>query len=124
MLDFDGLPSGVGKLSSLEEFMAANNKLELIPESLCRYWAEAGPPPPRDLCALYRTRGVELSLWIKTPGSCQWVPRAPFRNKGQGQRACAAASFGTLCCICSPRSQHPLAWSPALRTEDPRQLLS
>lgn len=38
-LDFDGLPSGIGKLSSLEEFMAANNNLELIPESLCRYWA-------------------------------------------------------------------------------------
>uniref|UniRef100_A0A8C0DTX9 Protein flightless-1 homolog n=1 Tax=Balaenoptera musculus TaxID=9771 RepID=A0A8C0DTX9_BALMU len=35
-LDFDGLPSGIGKLSSLEEFMAANNNLELIPESLCR----------------------------------------------------------------------------------------
>lgn len=46
MLDFDGLPSGIGKLSNLEEFMAANNKLELVPESLCRYWAEAGPPPP------------------------------------------------------------------------------
>lgn len=44
-LDFDGLPSGIGKLSSLEEFMAANNKLELIPESLCRCWAEVGPPP-------------------------------------------------------------------------------
>lgn len=38
-LDFDGLPSGIGKLTSLEEFMAANNNLELIPESLCRYWA-------------------------------------------------------------------------------------
>ncbi|XP_040830440.1 protein flightless-1 homolog isoform X3 [Ochotona curzoniae] len=35
-LDFDGLPSGIGKLSSLEEFMATNNNLELIPESLCR----------------------------------------------------------------------------------------
>lgn len=35
-LDFDGLPSGIGKLTSLEEFMAANNNLELIPESLCR----------------------------------------------------------------------------------------
>ncbi|XP_007448451.1 PREDICTED: protein flightless-1 homolog isoform X2 [Lipotes vexillifer] len=35
-LDFDGLPSGIGKLSSLEEFTAANNSLELIPESLCR----------------------------------------------------------------------------------------
>uniref|UniRef100_A0A4W4EI33 Gelsolin-like domain-containing protein n=1 Tax=Electrophorus electricus TaxID=8005 RepID=A0A4W4EI33_ELEEL len=33
-LDFDGVPSGVGKLSSLEEFMAANNNLELIPEGL------------------------------------------------------------------------------------------
>lgn len=35
-LDFDGIPSGIGKLSNLEEFMAANNNLELIPESLCR----------------------------------------------------------------------------------------
>ncbi|XP_053425144.1 protein flightless-1 homolog isoform X3 [Nycticebus coucang] len=35
-LDFDGLPSGIGKLTSLEEFMAASNNLELIPESLCR----------------------------------------------------------------------------------------
>ncbi|XP_048351374.1 protein flightless-1 homolog [Sphaerodactylus townsendi] len=35
-LDFDGIPSGIGKLVNLEEFMAANNNLELIPESLCR----------------------------------------------------------------------------------------
>lgn len=35
-LDFDGIPSGIGKLVALEEFMAANNNLELIPESLCR----------------------------------------------------------------------------------------
>ncbi|RVE69257.1 hypothetical protein OJAV_G00076050 [Oryzias javanicus] len=35
-LDFDGVPPGVGKLSSLVEFMAANNNLELIPEGLCR----------------------------------------------------------------------------------------
>ncbi|XP_045074645.1 protein flightless-1 homolog, partial [Coregonus clupeaformis] len=35
-LDFEGVPSGVGKLSSLQEFMAANNNLELIPEGLCR----------------------------------------------------------------------------------------
>ncbi|XP_060116629.1 protein flightless-1 homolog [Heteronotia binoei] len=35
-LDFDGIPSGIGKLANLEEFMAANNNLELIPESLCR----------------------------------------------------------------------------------------
>uniref|UniRef100_A0A8C4DQ51 Protein flightless-1 homolog n=1 Tax=Dicentrarchus labrax TaxID=13489 RepID=A0A8C4DQ51_DICLA len=34
-LDFDGVPPGVGKLSSLTEFMAANNNLELIPEGLC-----------------------------------------------------------------------------------------
>ena len=36
-LDFDGVPSGVGKLVSLTEFMAANNNLELIPEGLCRW---------------------------------------------------------------------------------------
>uniref|UniRef100_A0A7N8XF42 FLII actin remodeling protein n=1 Tax=Mastacembelus armatus TaxID=205130 RepID=A0A7N8XF42_9TELE len=35
-LDFDGVPPGVGKLSNLIEFMAANNNLELIPEGLCR----------------------------------------------------------------------------------------
>uniref|UniRef100_A0A8C1M8R1 Protein flightless-1 homolog n=1 Tax=Cyprinus carpio TaxID=7962 RepID=A0A8C1M8R1_CYPCA len=35
-IDFDGLPSGVGKLSNLVEFMAANNNLELVPEGLCR----------------------------------------------------------------------------------------
>ncbi|XP_044159287.1 protein flightless-1 homolog [Bufo gargarizans] len=35
-LDFDGIPSGIGKLCNLEEFMASNNNLELIPESLCR----------------------------------------------------------------------------------------
>ncbi|XP_027730282.1 protein flightless-1 homolog [Vombatus ursinus] len=35
-VDFDGIPSSIGKLANLEEFMAANNNLELIPESLCR----------------------------------------------------------------------------------------
>lgn len=35
-LDFDGVPPGIGKLSSLTEFMAANNNLELIPEGVCR----------------------------------------------------------------------------------------
>lgn len=44
-LDFDGLPSGIGKLASLEEFMAANNNLELIPESLCRCWGKTGRVP-------------------------------------------------------------------------------
>lgn len=35
-LNFDGIPSGIGKLSSLEVFNASNNDLEMIPESLCR----------------------------------------------------------------------------------------
>ncbi|XP_077979602.1 protein flightless-1 homolog isoform X2 [Glandiceps talaboti] len=35
-LDFDGIPSGIGKLYDLEQFMAANNNLETIPEGLCR----------------------------------------------------------------------------------------
>lgn len=36
-LKFDGIPSGIGKLSCLEVFSAAGNELEMIPESLCRY---------------------------------------------------------------------------------------
>lgn len=35
-LKFDGIPSGIGKLSSLEIFSACGNELEMIPESLCR----------------------------------------------------------------------------------------
>lgn len=35
-LDFEGIPSGIGKLSSLQVFSAANNHLEMIPEGLCR----------------------------------------------------------------------------------------
>lgn len=35
-LDFEGIPSGVGKLGSLEVFSASNNQLEMIPEGLCR----------------------------------------------------------------------------------------
>lgn len=35
-LNFDGIPSGIGKLSALEVFSASNNELEMIPESLCR----------------------------------------------------------------------------------------
>lgn len=35
-LNFDGIPSGIGKLGALEIFSAANNQLELIPEGLCR----------------------------------------------------------------------------------------
>lgn len=35
-LDFDGIPSGIGKLCSLETFSASNNRLEMVPEGLCR----------------------------------------------------------------------------------------
>ncbi|KOB71967.1 Protein flightless-1, partial [Operophtera brumata] len=34
-LDFEGIPSGIGKLGTLEVFSAANNSLEMIPEGLC-----------------------------------------------------------------------------------------
>lgn len=36
MLDFDGIPSGIGKLHNLEVFHAANNNLEMIPEGVVR----------------------------------------------------------------------------------------
>lgn len=36
LLNFEGIPSGIGKLSALEIFSASNNHLEMIPESLCR----------------------------------------------------------------------------------------
>lgn len=36
-LDFEGIPSGIGKLARLEIFSASNNQLEMIPEGLCRY---------------------------------------------------------------------------------------
>lgn len=36
LLDFDGIPAGIGKLCSLEIFSASNNHLEMIPEGLCR----------------------------------------------------------------------------------------
>ncbi|XP_033631198.1 protein flightless-1 homolog [Asterias rubens] len=35
-IDFDGIPIGIGKMISLEQFVAANNNLESIPEGLCR----------------------------------------------------------------------------------------
>uniref|UniRef100_A0A2R5LN85 Putative actin regulatory gelsolin/villin family n=1 Tax=Ornithodoros turicata TaxID=34597 RepID=A0A2R5LN85_9ACAR len=35
-LDFDGIPSGIGKLHNLEVFMAAHNNLEMIPEGVVR----------------------------------------------------------------------------------------
>lgn len=36
LLDFDGIPGGIGKLGNLEIFSASNNRLEMIPEGLCR----------------------------------------------------------------------------------------
>ena len=36
-LDFSGIPAGIGKLSELEVFSAANNNLETIPEGICRF---------------------------------------------------------------------------------------
>ena len=35
-LDFEGIPSGIGKLVEMVVFSAADNRLEMIPESLCR----------------------------------------------------------------------------------------
>lgn len=35
-LDFQGIPSGIGKMCSLEIFSASNNLLEMVPEGLCR----------------------------------------------------------------------------------------
>ncbi|KAI1292098.1 Protein flightless-1 [Halotydeus destructor] len=35
-LDFEGIPSGIGKLLNLEVFSAANNQLEMIPEGIIR----------------------------------------------------------------------------------------
>jgi len=35
-LDFEGIPAGIGKLSSLEVFSAADNNLEMVREGLCR----------------------------------------------------------------------------------------
>lgn len=39
-LDFDGIPSGIGKLGALEIFSASNNHLEMIPEGLCRLFID------------------------------------------------------------------------------------
>lgn len=36
VLTFNGIPSGIGKLSNLEVFSAAHNNLETIPEGVCR----------------------------------------------------------------------------------------
>jgi hypothetical protein len=39
-LDFNGIPSGIGKLVALEIFSAADNLLEMIPEGNCFYATE------------------------------------------------------------------------------------
>ena len=36
-VDFNGIPAGIGKLSELEVFSAADNCLEMIPEGICRF---------------------------------------------------------------------------------------
>ena len=36
-LDFEGIPSNIGKLYNLELFSAANNNIEMVPEGLCRF---------------------------------------------------------------------------------------
>eukprot|EP00057_Strongylocentrotus_purpuratus_P005896 XP_011660370.1 PREDICTED: protein flightless-1 homolog [Strongylocentrotus purpuratus] len=35
-IDFDGLPTGISKLVALEQFIAADNRLESVPEGICR----------------------------------------------------------------------------------------
>ena len=37
-LDFEGIPSGIGKLGNLEIFSAADNQLEMIPEGKKKYY--------------------------------------------------------------------------------------
>ena len=37
-LDFEGIPSGIGKLGNLEIFSAADNQLEMIPEGRKKYY--------------------------------------------------------------------------------------
>ena len=37
-LDFEGIPSGIGKLGNLEIFSAADNQLEMIPEGEKKYY--------------------------------------------------------------------------------------
>nr|XP_025042164.1 protein flightless-1 homolog [Pelodiscus sinensis] len=63
-LDFDGIPSGIGKLASLEEFMAANNNLELIPESLLGAAPDPWPVSPHvqsAICKLIKLKKLYLN---------------------------------------------------------------
>ncbi len=38
-LTFEGIPPAIGKLSSLEHFIAPRNNLECIPEGICRIYS-------------------------------------------------------------------------------------
>ena len=38
-LTFEGIPPAIGKLSSLEHFIAPRNNLECIPEGICRMYS-------------------------------------------------------------------------------------
>ena len=38
-LNFEGIPAAIGKLTSLEHFVAARNKLECVPEGLCHCYS-------------------------------------------------------------------------------------
>ena len=38
-LNFEGIPAGIGKLTNLEHFVAARNKLECVPEGLCHCYS-------------------------------------------------------------------------------------
>ncbi|KAK6312622.1 hypothetical protein J4Q44_G00182860 [Coregonus suidteri] len=75
-LDFEGVPSGVGKLSSLQEFMAANNNLELIPEGLCRWVLDVRenpnlvmPPKPVDRTAEWYNIDFSLQNQLRLAGA-------------------------------------------------------
>ncbi|PSN45747.1 Protein flightless-1 [Blattella germanica] len=67
-LDFEGIPSGIGKLNNLEVFSAANNQLEMIPEGLCRpkRWDETLEKPALDYSEFFDEDAGQipgLTIW-------------------------------------------------------------